>query len=321
MGLAADHSDLPRPQRTQDEGHPPDSFPTFLAPFFDALRARHEAEGERPHAYPGTAFRHSMAGGCARAIAYHALNIPASNPMDLAGLWVTQNGTDKHDQIQAVLGSAFPDHFEAEVRVRIPDFNGSGNADGVFDDPDDDGTGPNPVRTCWEHKNVGGFAYKKAVGERGEPEGPKSSHIIQGALNAKGMDADLLVITYLSWEAISVQAAARKKISEEGRFAAQWTFTRDEWEPIADAEVARVDGILALLDEGTLPARKHPDIPPRAVIVDPTIGAWQVMDEGEAPVSLGTTWACPYCAWQSFCALTESGRMPVETAVELRQWV
>lgn len=311
--ITKDLSDLPRAAREQSGGLKPDRDPTFLAPYLDRLRKRHAAEGERPHAIEGTRFRHSMAGDCARAIGYHALGIERSDPMDLAGMWVTQNGTDKHDEIQEVLDAAHAGPFRAEVPVQIKGFDASGNADGELVRGDE----PDTKVVCWEHKNVGGFAFKMAVGERGDAQGPKSAHIIQGALNALGMNADLLVITYLSWEAISVQGAQRKGFSESGRFAAQWTFTRDEWEPIAHTEVARVTGILNLLDDGQLAARKHPDIAdPRAVIVDPLKARWEIHQDGRL-VDTGSTWACHYCGWQTMCAKTPAGRVPIEQVVEI----
>lgn len=181
-------------------------------------------------------------------------------------------------------------------------------------------------KVCWELKTLGGFAHKMAVGERGAPQGPKHAHKVQGALNALALDADLLVITYMTWEAISVQAAAKKKISEEGRIAAQWTFERDEWEPLAREEVERVTGILNLVDDGTLPARKIPDpeLPSRAVITNPATGQWAVtsIDPENPDVTqiedVGSFWACAYCRWQDKCAETPSGRTPIsEVAVVL----
>lgn len=306
MALARNLADLPTASATRGDGVDPDPAPTFLAPYFDHLRARNAADGERPHAVAGTRFRHSNAAACARQIAYAALGVPASNPMDLAGMVVTGNGTAKHDEIQAVLMPATG--LDIEVGCQIPGFDGSGSADGflmVDGDP--------PVKVCWEHKNIGGFAFKMAIGERGAAQGPKHAHVVQGALNALAGDADLLVITYMTWEAISVQIAQRKGFTEEGRVAAQWTFERSHWEPLARAEIERVTGILALLDDGQLPARKIPDpeLPKAAVITDPTSGQWRVTAEDGDIVDAGTFWACAYCRFQDLCAETPAGRAPI----------
>lgn len=305
MSLRADLSTLPRAASNNTDGVPPDDSPTFLAPYFQALRERHAAEGERPHAVEGTRFRHSMAGSCARAIAYHALNIPESDPMDLAGIVVTGNGTAKHDEIQDVLTDIIdPETLEVEVPCQVAGFDGSGNGDGLKLVSHGDGT---VKRVLWEHKNVGGFAFKMAIGERGAPQGPKRSAIVQAALNALALDADDIVITLMTWEAVSVAVARRKKLSAEGRVSAQWTFPRDVWEPIARAEIERVNGILSLLDEGQLPARKVPETPAGAVIVDPKSGRWEVSKDGEL-VDTGTAWNCGYCRWQTMCASTPAGR-------------
>ena len=312
MALAKDLSHLPSPAKTRDGGCKPDPEPTFLAPYLSRLVTLDRAEGERPHAIEGTRFRHSMSGGCARAIAYHDLGVPESNPMDLAGIVVTRNGTTKHDEIQNVLLDGYGEALSVEVPAQVEGLDGSGSADGLLEPPTE-------RRVCWEHKNVGGFAFKMAVGERGAAQGPKHAHKVQGALNALALDAELLVVTYMTWEAISVQAAARKGISETGRIAAQWTFERSEWEPLALAERDRVSGILALIDEGTLPARKYPDpeLPAGAVITDPATGQWRVTDNEGQILDAGSWWACGYCRWQDTCARTPAGRAPVSTLVEI----
>lgn len=315
MSLAKDLSSLPKAATLRADGVPPDESPTFLASYFDHLTARNEAEGQRPHAVEGTRFRHSMALSCSRAVAYHALHVPESNPMDLAGVLVTSNGTAKHDEIQAVLSEQLdPDVFEIEVPCQIEGFDGSGNADGKLSIWD----GDDLVKVVvWEHKNVGGFAFKMAVGERGAAQGPKLAAIVQGGLNALALDGDDLVITLLTWEALSVNVAKRKGFDELGRVTAQWTFPRSHWEPLALAEVERVTGILGLLDEGVLPARKIPDpeIPRGATIVDPTVGRWELHDDSKGLVDAGTAWNCGYCRWQTMCAETPAGRC--ETAVVL----
>lgn len=328
--LAADHSQLPKAAKPDANGNAPDPEPTFLRPYFDALIERNATESERPHAIEGTRFRHSMAGDCARAIAYHDLGVPASNPMDLAGMYVTGNGTMKHDEIQAVLVERVPG-FTPEVPCQVEDLDGSGSADGRLlvegydnlDGPDDGETPyagvPDQV-VCWEHKNVGGFAFKMAIGERGDAQGPKFSHKVQGALNAIGMNADVLVITYLTWEAVSVNIAKRKGFSEEGRIAAQWTYQRDEFVQWVTDEAKRVSGILALVDDGILPARRFadPELPKGAEIVNPSNGTWRVTDADGKIVDTGSWWACGYCRWQDVCSDTPAGRAPIsEVAVTL----
>lgn len=362
MPLAKDHSTLPAAAKPEKHGRKPDPSPTFLQPYLDHLAERQDAEGERPHAVEDTRFRHSMAGSCSRAIAYHALGVPASDPMDLAGIVVTSNGTAKHDEIQAVLADVYGDALQVEVPCKVPELDGSGSADGVLcrdglrewcrscghqhavhsdegcngqtrvgpGDEHDGGDfapctcsgfeGHETQRVCWEHKNVGGFAFKMAVGERGDAQGPKWAHLVQAALNAKAQDADLVVITYMTWEAISVNIAQRKGFDEAGRVCAQWTYTREEWEPLADAEIARVSKILARLDEGVLPGRSFPDpeLPVGNVVTHPPSGGWEHKAADGTLIDTGTFWACGYCRWQTVCSETKPGRQPIsEVAVTL----
>lgn len=165
-----------------------------------------------------------------------------------------------------------------------------------------------------ELKTCGGYSFKSAVGKarRGTPaEGPRSEHILQGALNASAVGADELVIAYLAKECVSVNVA--DGIGDLARFSAEWTFTREDFEPLAKAERDRLAGILTLLDDGLLAARKVPDLPPGAEIMDVPSGRWEVRD-GDAVVDTGTYFMCRgYCNYRSLCATTEPGRIPVES--------
>lgn len=307
MTIKRDLSDLPTPATLQDHGRKPDPEPRFVHLL---VQSWVDADpGPKPRAHKAARFRHSDAGKCARAVAYAALDVPPSNPMDLSGYWNTGLGTRIHEMWQDVIAARFP---EAELEPKVLLGSGAGHIDAVVPLAD--------RKVVIELKSTGGFAYKLAIGERGTAQGPKFEHIVQGALNAKAQDADELVICYLSKEAISVAAADRKGFSEVVRFAAEWTFTRDEYQPYADAEVARIDGILALLDEGTLPARKIPDpeLPPGHVITDPTSGQWQVHNAEGGIIDAGSWWSCLYCGWQDKCAATSAGRQPTaEVAVTL----
>lgn len=308
MPIARDLSDLPAPAKTREDGCPPDAEPRFvhlLAEHWAAENAERDANYKRR-----TRFHLSDAGKCARAIAYAALEVPSSNPMDLTGIHNTRIGTEIHNAWQAVVRAKYPE-AQVEPRHVILDGDGSGYSDLVL-------TLDKVI--AFELKSIGGFGYKLAVGERGAAQGPKFEHLVQGALNAQAADADELVIGYLSKEAISVNVAQRKGFTELQRFCAEWTFTREQYEPIAEAELNRVARILAMLDEGTLPARKIPggELPPGAVITDPSTGQWRVHDGAGGIVDAGTFWMCSYCRWQDSCAQTSTGRQAVsEVAVVL----
>lgn len=305
--LAADHSNLPKAER-DSHGWKPDPEPRFVHLLAEQWAADDLVAGDFPRASATARFRHSDAGGCARAIAFAALNLPASDPMDLTGTWNTKLGTLIHQAWQAVIAARYPD-AQIEPKVISIDGEGAGHIDAVF---------PDGKAIAFELKTIGGFGFKMAVGERGDPQGPKSEHVTQAALNGKAVNADEIVIGYLSKEAISVNAAKRKHISELGRFCAEWTLGRDEYEPIAATEEARISGILGLLDQGTLPARKipSPELPTGAEIVDPTKGMWQISRDDKI-IDAGTFWACGYCRYQTLCAQTPSGRIPTETLVQL----
>lgn len=320
MALARNLADLPTPAKTSDGGRAPDSEPRFVQALVEGWREMDG--GPKPRAVEGSRFRHSDAGKCARAIAYAALEVPDSNPMDLSGWWNTGLGTVIHEAWQHQLRRRYPD---AEIEPKVKLGQGSGHIDAVVTLPEggpwvsmpetDAGehSGFLDKKVCIELKSIGGFAYKLAIGERGAPQGPKHEHIVQAALNALAVDADEAVIAYLSKEAVSVAIAQRKNLSELTRFCAEWTFPREEYLPIAEAELRRVDGILALLDQGELPARKFPgdELPAGHVITDPKSGQWQVLGDDGMILNAGSWWACGYCRWQDRCIGTAAGRQPI----------
>lgn len=313
MALAKDLSDLPRAAAVQVDGWAPDAEPRFAQVLVEQWAAENDAAGPKARASTGARFRHSDAGKCARAIAFAALNLPPSDPMDLPGVWNTHLGTLIHEEWQAALEKAFPGCGIEITGVTI-DGEGACHIDAVV-------TYPDGKVVAIELKTAGGYAFKAATGtaRKGTPaEGPKHEHRTQGALNGLAVDADEVVIVYLAKECLSVNVADRFGVSELGRFAAEWTLTREEYEPIAHAEVARVRGILDLLDDGTLPARKipAPDVPKGAEIVDPATGRWEVRKDDQL-LDTGSYWGCDYCSHQTRCVSTPSGRCSTEVLVEL----
>lgn len=320
MALARDLSDLPKAESAQVDGWAPDAEPRFAQVLVEQWAERNEADGPKARASATARFRHSDAGACSRKIAFAALNLPPSDPMDLPGVWNTSLGTEIHELWQAAIAELWPD-AELEPKVTTIDGEGAGHIDAVI--THDDGT-----VVAVELKTSGGYGFKAATGtaRKGTPaEGPKHEHMIQAALNGIAVDADEVVIVYLAKECLSVNVAERFGVSELGRFLAEWSMDRDTYEPIARAEESRVRGILDLLDHGTLPARKipAPDVPAGAVIVDPLRGRWEVHAVHEAPkgkgslIDTGSYWGCAYCPHQTRCASTPAGRCSTEVLVEL----
>lgn len=320
MAIKRDLSDLP-----SANGLTPDPSPRFVGVLVEEWDAEDWVAGDKPTAH-GTPFRHSDAGKCARAISYTAAGIPKSDPMDITGVWNTRLGTLIHDQWQAALQARFPG-AEVEVTCSTVGADGSGHVDAVIrwqygDMLVNDGQGP--TRTvAYELKTVGGFGFKAAVGaaRKGTPaEGPKAAHLLQAAINGRAVDADEVVVGYLAKECISANVARRFGIDDDlGRFAAEWTLTREQYEPLADLEAERVAGILALVADGKLAARKSPEMPTGAEVTDPETGAYEVRlrtEDGETVVTdTGRTWECDYCPYRTVCLTTEAGRIPVESVV------
>lgn len=267
---------------------------------------------EKPHAVEGSTFRHSWAGSCSRQIGYKIFSTPVSNELSVADHWRFGLGTIVHERWQEILKEVWPG-CEVELKVTIPEIDSSGHIDAVIRDAEESNP---PFVTCLELKTIGGFGFKKSIGARGKAEGPRSSSIIQCALNAYAVDADEMVIVYLAVENLSPRELAKIGVEEWRRFAAEWTWSRDEFLPIALAEIDRWRQIKSLVDAGALPSRSIPDpeLPPGSLVVDPLRGGWQlteVMSSIDAPgqkgtfsklIDAGTTWHCLYCPFQQRCA-------------------
>ncbi len=314
--IKRDLSDLP-----PADGLTPDPSPRFISVLVDEWAER---DGVKATAL-GTPFRHSDAGKCARAISYTAAGIPRSDPMDITGVWNTSLGSLIHEQWQEALLRRWPD-AEVEVTCSMVGADGSGHIDAVIAVPVEDDPHPEHHVIAIELKTIGGFGFKAAVGaaRKGTPaEGPKAAHLLQAAINGRAVDADEVIVGYLAKECVSATVAKRFGITDDvGRFAAEWTFTREQYEPLADAEAKRVAGILALVADGRLAARKSPEMPAGAEVTDPTTGAYEVRlrtEDGETVVAdTGSTWECaPYCNFHTLCAQTTTGRIPVADAVEV----
>ena len=315
VAIKKDLSDLPAP------GLAPDPSPRFVGVLVEEWAA--DRDDDKPTAL-GTPFRHSDAGKCARAISYTAAGIPKSDPMDITGVWNTRLGTLIHDLWQEALQRRWPD-AEVEVTCATVGADGSGHIDAVIRMVPVDVIGtPDESRAytiAYELKTVGGTKFKGAVGaqRKGAPaEGPDTGHILQAAINGRAVDADEVIVGYLAKECISTGYAKRFGITDDlARFAAEWTFTREQYEPLADLEAERVAGILDLVADGTLAARKLPDMPPGAEVTDPSSGEWVQRIDGEV-TDTGNAWACAYCPWQTLCSTTEAGRIPVESVVAIK---
>lgn len=304
MAIKKFHDGLARPKAEKDEGWRPDAearFGHILAQRWAELRL---AEGPKLRAIETARFRHSDANGCSRMIAYAALDLPPSDEMDLAGYWVTDLGSRLHEQWQVELRDIYGNNCEIEVVVGEDPTAGHVDALVSLHDP--------VLRLiAIECKSVGGYAFQLAIGARGTAEGPRQSAVVQTALNAYYAEAHEAVVIYWARDAISVQMAERKGISNVGRFVAEWTMAPEVFIPIAEAEIARVKAIVALLDEGMLPARKLPELGNNRTIVRPRDGSWVETNAEGVTTNAGTWFACGYCRYQTLCCDTAPGRQPI----------
>lgn len=235
------------------------------------------AAERKAFAYP-TWFRHSDAGKCARYLWFEHTNTEPSNPPDVSSAWVMWLGTLLHQELQRCLPERYPD-AKIEPGVRHGELS-SGHADAVV-------ISPGHGKIMFELKSKNSTQFSNAVGwdkahwKTKMPEGPKPQDLMQGALNATAVDADMLVIGYIAMEAASKGYADKIGIDEIGRTVAEWHYTKAEFGPWAKQEIARLERVRDWLEAEVVPERQA------------------VGDEME-PIKLNPNasrvpWQCQYC--------------------------
>ena len=243
-------------------------------------------------------WRGSMAASCSRQIAYRLCDTEPSNPLTGADYWRFGLGTMVHNQLKPAI-DRWLDKEEGvtaieEAEVELGE-HGYGHVDLTLKAGD--------KTIVVELKTINGTGFKKAIGG----EGPRHSALVQGAMYAHASNADLLIICYLTMELLSPSWAEARGFDNTGRFGAEWHFTKEEFTPIAEAEIARLDYIADNLVQG-LPhevprmfSEYDPEIPWGAEIIAPSTGAW-VLEEDNQLLAKGKTWMCNYCNYQDRCA-------------------
>lgn len=289
MAIKKDHSALPS---TPQRNWAPDTTPRFGPALAQAWAKELGVELDKPTRLD-TKLRLSQAGACARSIGYFATRTPKSNPPTLSGYWRMGLGTMVHALMEPAITAAFPG-AQTEVVVDFTEAADlSGSADVLM--INDDGW-----KTLIEWKTINGFGFKMMVGARGTAEGPKTMHVAQAALAAYKYDCDELVIGYLSLECLSQREADKIGADDIGKFVAEFTLHREEYEPIAMSEHKRQRRINDMVVKGELPPRQIGELGLIARVTDPATGAWQELVNGEL-VGAGTTWMCGYCDYQDRC--------------------
>lgn len=273
---------------------PPDDI-LFTDALITEWMAAAESAGEKAKAFPDSRLRFSDAGICSGQLAYKGLGVKPDHPtLDPAGLWVTGLGTMIHELLQAALRRRYP-HLLVEVKAIIR-FT-SGHCDAVVEI---DG-----IRWLYELKTVGGFAFQKAIGlERYEiknPQGPRRSAILQAGLNALANDCHNIAIGYIALEAVSVQRAAKTGLGQLDRILAEWHLDHEDWMPMALAELARQQAVLADIDSGWLPKKSAPDDEGKLVDLD--------------PLASRVPWQCEYCSFRQRCEGDGAARTPIPVEV------
>ena len=250
---------------------------------------------EAPSQPEGTLWRGSWAGMCARKVAYMTLGEKQTDPPTTADYWRMGLGSVVHEllepAIQQWLDTDESVTVEEEISVKLGE-HGNGHIDMVLNTTDG-------KKIVLELKTINGFGYKMSV-EKGE--GPRHSHVLQGSMYAHAVDADLLVIGYLSMENISPKRAESFGIDDIGRFASEWHYPKAEFTQWAVDETARLEGIVltahadgSAMDIPRRFAHSDPDIPFPAEISDPRSGAWT------HGTGFGRAWQCRYCDYQTRC--------------------
>ena len=205
-----------------------------------------QAQVPKPTAL-GTPLRYSSAYGCARQQSYAAFEAQPTEPVDEAGAWVMGVGTLIHESLQEAIARIYPNAV-FELGTAHGDYL-SGSCDAFIPAGDFDVNGKVFGNVLYELKTMGTFTFDKQVGwnrMRGEykyPEGPAQKAIAQAGLNALGIEKHLGVnITYvvlgsITFEALSVQKAQKMGVEGFNRVMAEFWIPREQWEPLALAEI------------------------------------------------------------------------------------
>jgi hypothetical protein len=261
------------------------------------IREWHEkAQVNKPTAMD-TTLRYSGAHGCERQMSYYAFGFNPTEPVDAAGAWVMGVGTVIHELVQEAIGRKYP-NAEFEVASKAGEYV-SGSCD-AFIPAEDFGYEWTGGNVLFELKTMGTYSFDSQVGidrMRGKwkdkgAEGPKRGAITQAGMNALGIEEargiriDTLILGSITFEAISKQKAKTLLLNNDIlRVSAEFHIPREEWEPLALAELARLHGIGDAIKNGYLAPRLAIGDDGRQIGLDP----------------FGRNWQCDYCSFRSAC--------------------
>ena len=312
MPIKKDLSALPTPPRNEG-GMLPVTKPVVI----QALGARwfekysKDQDLDLPKAIPERRFRASWASArCDRTLYYQMFDVPKTEPATLADYWRFGLGHMVHEYLQTEFALLFPDKkiwVEVPTDLRPIGLDGSATVDIVIEPGTAD-----ERRIVVEVKTINGFGFKKsATAFKGPPTGPRWGAIVQGALSAAALDADLIIV-YISLECLSPSMALSYGDGTTlGQFAAEWHIDAASAADIAAAEVARNNRVIDLADADIIPPRTihDPELPAGATVVDPARKTWHVRN-GDTLLGTGTTWMCDYCDYRTQCIKDGEGGAP-----------
>lgn|SRR5487761_1955546 len=246
----------------------------------------------------GTRLRYSSAHDCARKMGYLAIGAQQTDPMDAGDAWAPGLGTLIHEASQAAIARRYP-YARFEVSSQLGEVSGSLDCLVSTDDVRSK-TGENlgGTHVLWELKSMGEFAFDKQVGWSRmksafkTPAGPSIKAITQAGVNAIGIEKEYdgirietILMGSVCISVLSKRKAKAMRMRGFERLGAEYRVGRDVWYDLALFEMGRMEGILADIEGGFLPARIAIDDNNREEELNP----------------MGDNWNCDYCPFVSRC--------------------
>lgn len=266
------------------------------------------AKPDKPTAL-GTPLRYSSAHGCSRQMAYYALGAKKTEDVDGGDVWAAGIGTLIHEAMQAEIGKVYIT-AQFELSSKLGNYL-SGSTDALVESREiKERTGDDlgGTHVLWELKSMGEWAFDNQMGYNRKSmkvynngHGPKRGAVAQAGMNALGIEAsdpairiETVLMGSVCVTTLSVSKAKQMEVEGFDRYGAEFTIPRNEWEPLALAELGRMELIGLTLEHQTLPDRI----------------AW---DESELYLNpRGKDWQCDYCPFRSLCVSDGEGEIPLE---------
>lgn len=231
---------------------------------------------ERPEF--ATPLSYSRAGNCSRALSYKVMGAD-SEPMDTAGVVITDIGNLRHAQIQDLVMALDP-----TVEIEVASVIGPwwGYADIVYFK---DGK-PESID---ELKTVGTYKRDKLAGIKGykrqRPEEPSRNNVLQLGLQMMAMGVEWGNLVYLFNEPFSKGVAEALGLMDIERVVKVFRIELADIQREVDVEIARGEHVIASAEEGRLMPRRWTDDNGREVTLDPSRASFP----------------CSYCAYRETC--------------------